>query len=236
MKTPKSAAAVSLMIIVFASLTLPVFAADYNPGVSAGQYVRYGNFVGTGPGVESFNDYDWLKVEATSVSGKEVTLLSTGQLKNGAATPGNGTIQAWNVETGTEDGTPSVQGPVIAGNLNEDDAIPPPNTYSVNKTETRTYLGVSRSVNILDSTISTPDYTTTLTYVYNKASGMLLEAASETAQTQPEPSTSKYSYSVTETNIFGSAGIPMEYLLFAAAAIVIIIIVMTIVALRKRAK
>lgn len=128
MITPKSAVAVSLMILVFAAFALPVFAVDYNPGVSAGQYVRYGNFVGSGPGVESFNDYDWLKLEVISVSGKEVTLLSTGQLKNGEPTPGNGTRQVWNVETGTENGTPNVQGPIIAGNLNEGDPIPPPGT------------------------------------------------------------------------------------------------------------
>ena len=226
------------MIVVFAAFALPVFAVDYNPGVSAGQYVRYGNFVGTGPGVELFNDYDWQKLEVTSVSGKEVTLLSTGQLKNGAATPGNGTVQVWNVETGTEDGTPSVQGPIIAGNLNEGDPIPPPGTYSVNQTETRTYLGVSRIVNILDSTISTPDYTTTLTYVYDRVSGMLLEAASETTQTLPEQTTSKYSYSVTETNIFGSTplgSVPVEFLLVAAVAVIIAIVVAA-VAFRKRTK
>ena len=49
-----------------------------------------------------------------------------------------------------EDGVPSTQGPIIAANLNQGDAIPPPNTYSVNKTETRIFLGFSRTVNILD--------------------------------------------------------------------------------------
>ena len=70
-----------------------------------------------------------------------MTLLSTGQFKNGTALPGNDTTSVWNIEAGTENGVPSTQGPIIAANLNQGDAIPPPNTYSINQTESRTYLG-----------------------------------------------------------------------------------------------
>lgn len=227
-------------IVVLTAFMLPVFAQVYNPGVTAGQYVKYGNFVGIGAGVELFNDYDWSKLEITSISGKEVTLLTTGQFKNGNQIPGNGTTKVWNVEAGTEDGISSTQGPIIAANLNQGDAIPPPKTYSVNKTETRIYLGNSRSVNILDVTIATPDYDTTLIYVYDRLSGMLLEASSETRTlAQPEPDTSEYSYRIIETNIFGSASttltaLPIEYIVLAFAIIVIIAVAITLV-LRKRA-
>jgi hypothetical protein len=218
-------------LAVLATLALPVFAQDYNLGVTVGQYVTYGNFVGVGPGFESFNDYDWLKLEVVSVSGKEVGLLSTGQFNDGEAIPGNGTTTVWNVETGTEDGSPSTQGPIIPANLVQGDAIPPPSTYSVNKTEDRTYLGVSRSVNILDVAISTPDYDTTLAYVYDRVSGMLLESTSKTIQAQPEPTTSEYSYSIIETNIFGSApGIfPAEYIIIIVAVVVTVILVAILV-------
>ena len=223
-----------------AAFAFPVFAIGYNVGVTKGQYVTYGNFVGDGPGVESFNDYNWSKLEVTNVSGKEVTLLSTGQFKNGAAIPGNGTIEVWNVETGTESGVPKTQGPIIAANLTEGDPIPPPNTYTVNKTENRIYLGVSRSVNILAVTISTPDYDTSLTYVYDRSSGMLLESTVETTQTQPESVTSTYSYSIIETNLFDSAqttpisSILITYII-AAIAIIIILVVASLV-LRRRTK
>ena len=110
-----------------------------------GQYVKYGNFSGNGQGFEAFNDYGFLQLQVTSVVGKEVTLLSTGQFKNGTALPGNGTTEVWNIETGTEDGTPSTQGPIIAANLNQGDPIPPPDTYSVNQSESRTYLGSTQS-------------------------------------------------------------------------------------------
>jgi hypothetical protein len=167
-------------------------------------------------------------------------LLSTGQFKNGVAIPGNGSTTVWNVEAGTEDGNPSTQGPIIAANLVQGDAIPPPNTYTLNKTEDRTYLGVSRSVNILDVEISTPDYDTTLTYIYDKISGMLVESTSKTTQTQPEPVTSEYSYIITETNIFGSKSIiptqiPIEYIV-VIVAIVVIIAVAAALAFRKRTK
>jgi hypothetical protein len=225
-----------IAITVLAALALSVFAQEYNPGVTEGQYVTYGNFVGIGPGFESFNDYDLLKLEVVSVSGNEVTLLSTGQFKNGNAIPGNGTTTVWNVETGTEDGTPSTQGPIIAANLVQGDAIPPPNTYTVNKTEDQTYLGTSRSVNILDVTISTPDYDTTLAYVYDRVSGMLLESTSKTTQTQPEPSTSEYSYSIIETNIFETAPrtLPAEYIIIVA--VVAIVIMVAILVIWKRTK
>lgn len=198
--------------------------------------MKYGNFVGIGPGVESFNAYDWSKLEIVSVSEKEVTLLSTGQLKNGTAVPGNGTTSAWNVETGTENGIPSTQGPIIAADLSQGDAIPPPNTYTVNKTEDRTYLGASRSVNILNVTISTPDYNSTLTYVYDRLSGMLLESESKTTQAQPEPTTSTYSYSITETDIFGSTpikNIPTEYMI---ATVVVVVVAAAAILLHKRTK
>lgn len=192
--------------VILLALTIPVFAVSYNPGVTVGQYVKYGNFSGSGVGFESFNDYSWLKIEVISVSGKEVTLLSTGQFKNGTGLPGNGTTDVWNIETGTDNGDPKPQGPIIATNLNQGDAIPPPNYYSVNQTTEGIYLGVTRSVNILNVTVSTSDYNLTIYYVYDKLSGMLLESTSATiTQAQPQPETSTYSYSITETNIFGSA-------------------------------
>ena len=84
------------VILITAFLTafvLPVLAVTYNPGVETGQYVKYGNFVGVGQGVESFNDYDWLRLQVTNVSGKSVTLFSTSQYKNGTAIVGMAPFQ-----------------------------------------------------------------------------------------------------------------------------------------------
>jgi hypothetical protein len=232
-----------LSAALLAAFVLPVLAVTYNPGVETGQYVKYGNFVGVGQGIESFNDYDWLKLQVTDVSGKAVTLLSTSQFKNGTATAGNGTTSVWNIETGTKDGVPSTQGSIIAANLNQGDPIPPPNTYFVNRTESRTYLGVSRTVNVLDASLSTPSYNATLTYVYDKASGMLLESSTQTTtQAQPQPVTTTISYSVIETNIFGSTINPsptVPELPFTVVGVVVVAVLIGVVAaliLTKRRK
>jgi hypothetical protein len=233
---------VLLSVAFLAAFVLPVLAVTYNPGVEAGQYVKYGNFVGVGQGVEAFNDYDWLKLQVTDVSGAAVTLLSTSQFKNGTATAGNGTISVWNIETGTKDGVPSTQGSIIAANLNQGDPIPPPNTYVVNSTERRTYLGVSRTVNVLDASLSTDSYNATLTYVYDKASGMLLESSTQTTtQAQPQPVVTTISYSVIETNIFGSTNPSpsVPELPFTVVGVVVVVILIGAIAaliLTKRRK
>jgi hypothetical protein len=100
-----------LATIVSSVFILPVYALEYNPGVAAGQYVKYGNFVSSGPGFESFRDYDWLKLEVTNISGKDVTLLSIGQFKNGKSLPGNGTTTIWNVEDGQRTEFPAHKDP-----------------------------------------------------------------------------------------------------------------------------
>ena len=221
-------------------MILPVFAVSYNPGVTVGQFIKYGNFSGNGQGFEAFNDYGFLQLQVTSVSSKQVTLLSTGQFKNGTALPGNGTTAIWNIETGTEDGTPSTQGPIIAANLNQGDPIPPSDTYSVNQSESRMYLGSPRTVNILNVEISTSDYNSTLTYVYDKLSGMLLESFTQTTtQSEPQPVTSSYSYSIIETNIFGSTPTPSvpEFPVLALEVVVfVLIVVITALILVKRRK
>lgn len=239
---PKFLLASLLTIIIIASVTVPIFALDYNLGVTIGQYVKYGNFVGIGPGTESFNDYDWLKLQVTDISGKQATLLSNSQYKNGTEIPGNGSIAVWNIETGTEDGVPNTQGPIIAANLIQGDAIPPPNTYMVNKTETRKYLGVSRTVNILDVKLFTPDYNTSLTYVYDRASGMLLESTTQTTpQAESQPVISTISYSIIETNIFSSTPNPSSIfpeftILLGSIILGILIIVLTAIIFSKRRK
>jgi hypothetical protein len=109
-------------------------------------------------------------------------------------------------------------------------------THTVNSTENQIYLGVSRSVNNLAALISTPDYNTSLTYVYDRSSGMLLQSTVETIQTQPESTTTKYAYSIIETNIFASAptAIPTEFIVAVVIALIIIIAVSAALILRKR--
>lgn len=231
--------------ILLSAIAASASAATYTPGVSTGNYVKYGNFVGSGPGLEDFNNIDSQTVQVINVAGTQVILLATGHYKNSTATLGNGTSSVWDVAAGTQNGSPATQGPIIAANLNVGDAIPPPDTYSVNGTENRQYVGVSRSVNILSVAIATPDYNSTLSYVYDKASGMLLESSSQTiTQSDSGLVTSQYSYNVIETNVFSLSptptstnsgpSIPLETVLIAIIVIIIVVAVAVIVLFRKR--
>jgi hypothetical protein len=235
MQTCKGMAFIIFSFIILSALALPALGAIYSPGLSVDQYVKYGNFEGSGQGFESFPDIGFEQFQVTAVSGSIVTLLSTGQYKNGTALPGNGTSEVWDVSAGTLNGSPDVQGPIIAANLNQGDAIPPPNTYSVNSTEERTYLGVSREVNLLTLTIFTSDYNSTLSYVYDKQTGMLLEASNQlVTQSQPQPVISGYSYSAVETNIFNATPPPTppdNFLIQTAIIVIAVIFVVVVVGL-----
>lgn len=225
---PKIAAVLAFVLLV--TFVAPVLAAEYNPGVSVGEYVKYGNFYE----LNLVEAYGWEKVEVIAVSGKEVTLLATGQYKNGTALPNLG-ITIHNLETGATNETHSDLKSIIAANLNEGEAIPP-GTFVINKTEIRTYLGVSRVVNVLIEEISTVLATIRSTVTYDKASGMALEWE----QWWKDPATGiqrAIYYSVIDTNIFEvshpPAPIPVEAF-YALGAVVVAIPVTTVVVLRKR--
>jgi ABC-type Na+ efflux pump permease subunit len=218
------------------TLAVPVLAVDYNPGVSVGQGAEYGNYVIDG----QETDVNWTRFGVAAVSGKEVTLTELTEYMNGT----DETVdKVYDVEAGTVDGQPaSFPGTwIIAANLNEGDALPPVDLgYIVNTTETRTYLGVSRSVNIVSYSYSGEGYTISETFVYDKASGIMLEMEGKTVVGD---TTQTYSDSITVTNIFEEAeptptpseGIPVEYLYVGVIAVVIVIVVIAI-ALKKRSK
>jgi hypothetical protein len=123
----------------------------------------------------------------------------------------------------------------MAANLNEGDAIPP-GTFSVNRTEIRTYLGVSRVVNILIEEISTDFADARVTVAYDKVSGMALEWENWWTEHATGTQRAIY-YSVTDTNIFSPSPqpqIPVEAMYAVAAAVVVAPIGTAIVVLRRR--
>jgi len=228
--------ALVLTCVLLMTLAVPVLAVDYNPGVSVGQGAEYGNYVMDG----QETDVNWTRFGVAAVSGKEVTLTELTAYMNGT----DETVdKVYNVEAGTVDGQPAAfpGTRIIAANLNEGDALPPVDSgYIVNTTETRTYLGVSRSVNIVSYSYSGEGYTISETFVYDKASGILLEMEGETVVGD---TTQTYSHSITVTNIFEEAeptptpteGIPVEYL-YVGVVVVIIVVVAAVIMLKKRSK
>jgi hypothetical protein len=197
----------------------PVFAVEYNPGVSVGQYVKYGNFYGVGIA----NAYSWQMIEVISVSGKDVTLFSTGQYKNGTALPALVTVH--NLETGATNETHSDLKSIIPANMNEGDVIPPGN-FAVNSTETRKYMGVSRVVNVLTEQAPANIGTVTLTVIYDKASGMALEWQTWWTNKSTGLQQAALGYEVIDTNIFE---IPNRAALIPTPAFYALIVVAVIV-------
>ena len=189
----------ALLIVAFVA---PVFAAEYNPGVSVGQWVKYGDYVVTTP-AETVISPDWSMIEVIGVSGKEITLRITGAYMNGTALPASEVI--CNIEAG---GFNMWQRYIIAANLNQDDKILNTATAdTINKTETRMILGTSRSVNILNFTYSYAGQDTTFTYIYDKASGMNLGFEMKTTIIE-QAVTYTNSYTIHDTNIFECEPIP----------------------------
>jgi hypothetical protein len=237
MKNPRLALTVALAFVFFVAYVAPVSAVDYNPGVSQGQWVKYGDTVAIGRGLEVMNKTDWFQVEVTSVSGKNVTLHMTGEYKNG--TDINPLESSVNVETGRWNKSVEIGYSIlIAANLQQGDNITKPATpssyvFKINSTQTRTYMGGSRTCNVLNFTASYPIVEKVL-MIWDKASGVLMEADTEYAS--GISGSVKTSFKAIDTNIFltGAAGVLMSSLIYAVAAVVIIVVVIGGVAIVMR--
>jgi hypothetical protein len=236
----KSRIAVALAFVLLLAFVSPVLAVQYNPGVSVGTYVKYGNWLAiNAPTSEAM---DWQKIEVVAVSGQEVTLRMTGQLKNGTVMPHSGETYVYDVETGATNYTHSDLGFVVATNLNEGDAVPSgSNTYMINATEIKTYMAASRMVNVLVEVFSGVDtrgpYTARLTRAYDKASGMLLEMETW-IKWSSTPNDRVIYFSVTDTNIFAtqtaSLGLPTEYLYPLVAMVAVAMSALVVILFRRR--
>lgn len=201
-------------------LELPTSESNYLPGVSVGDYVTYGDYIcnfshPTGPEWDMqvcMCAMDWKKVEVIGVSGKEVVLRYTEKLKNGSFTEHSGCVHV------IED----IEHPswincsyysdyyfgdtVVAANLTEGDWLHSSGPcgmpwHLVNKTEVRTYLGVSRWVNIMKN----PRDASVTNWIFDVETGMLLEFE------EIGPNNQRSSHSVVETNIFFSPESSLEF-------------------------
>ena len=192
--------------------------------------------------ISDANNTDWMKMEVTDVSGKNVTLHMTAQYKNGTAANAMGLNV--NVETGwsNQSGTYDTFF-LIAGNLQEGDTLPGLDmgfgAMKINNTETRTYAGASRSVSIVNTTMSVPsvmDYS--FIFVYDQASGMLLEMNMSIVYITMPTANMSVSFSVIDASFFtsGDTGWLQDNMLYIVAIIIIVIVVIgaTIVLSRKK--
>ena len=228
-----------VILLVAFVLVIPVLAVNYNPGVSVGKYVEWGWYA-----VNLANTnyiMKWEKVEVVRVVGEEVDWQMTGEMANGSAAPDNGETYFTNVQTGTTNYTHDPVGPIIAGDLNMGDKISMASGSVVNTTEVMTYLGVSRPVNVLIVNASGVGidgaFETSTTYVYDKASGMMLETESRQTWGNPALKEIYFDMAVSDTNLFssqkGQLGL-LGTLVFAIAVAILIPVSTVLIVVRKR--
>ncbi len=223
----KNVVGLLLLCAIPAMLVLPVAATtDYNVGVTANSYIKYGNATTSGP--VTLLDIGWLEYQVTGVSGKNVTLVQTGTTKNGAISPDNGTIYTCDIERGTINEIDAPSGPVIGANLNAGDLVSTSKyEISVNRTESRTYFNLTRPVNVVEEKSQSEIAVLETTIVYDKATGVMLELHLQRTDAE---GVSAGSFNVIETDILTGSPIPefpasaglLAVLVIAAASIAFI--------------
>ena len=229
-----------MFFLLLEALATPASAANYNSGVKANDYVKY-----SWNSINAPSSYllAWEKTEVLSSSGSDVTWRMTGQMQNGSAIPDNGETYFINLENGATNYTHDQLGPIIAANLNKGDKIYGGISaiFEVNSSEVRTYMNVSRPVNVvvIESFyigLSGNPVNDTATFVYDKSSGILLENEalfSYPNSTFPNIMIDMYA---TQTNIFSSQGnqITISILDYVVAAAVIAPIGASAIVLKRR--
>ncbi len=181
----------SIACFVILCLAIPVSAAEYKVGVKTGDWVIYGNYdvVDTG---DQGSIPAWSKLEVSAVAGQKVLFYASGFYRNG-------TEFYYHMERSIEYNTTLI----IGANLKEGDLVTPTEEAKINRTETRRYLGVDRTVNIVEFTRSIEGVEFSALFVYDQATGLLLEYRIEETLEAETSSDYKYAYNIVDSNIFG---------------------------------
>jgi hypothetical protein len=232
---------VTLAILV-ASVVLPalVRAVDYNVGVKAGDWIKYGqisiawNGTGTEPSsIAEEKKMDWVRFEVENVTGATISLNLTSHYNNGTETSVTGSIDL-------NSGAMS-EHYVIAANLkNGDPLVTQPNSPTINQTITGIYAGASRNVNILDITgVITSvlgNQTVTAKFYWDQSTGIMVEMHTKTPDTSNPGVYTEVSAKATETNMWSAdlLGTLSNNLIYIIAGIIIIIAVIAAVITLKR--
>lgn len=233
---------------------LPVAGATYTPGVSAGNYVKFGapseTYTSTDPNQQtkpqSIKDIDntaSYRADVQSVSGNNVTIKETQSFNNG--TSDKIMILIGNVNTGTGNASGSGFVLIIAGGLGQNDKLCTGTSFvcsaTLNQTQTRTYAGASRTVGVLSMSHSFSGNSQSISLYWDQSSGVLLELS--TSFTLTSGSSQQYSTTETEhitaseTNIWSATILGLSPLLFygiIGAIAVIIVIIAGVMVMRMR--
>jgi len=182
----------SIAFVALLCLTVPVSAVEYNVGVEAGQWIKYGNY-----NVEDSGDEGtipvWSKLEVSAVTDQKVLFFANGFYRNG-------TEFYYHMERSIISNTTLI----IAANLTEGDLVTPTEEARINRTETQRYLGVDRTVNIFELTSSIEGVEFSASFIYDQITGLLLDySIEEKVESEQLSYEYRYSYNIIDSNIFG---------------------------------
>jgi hypothetical protein len=240
---------IGLVVTLLLSVVHSSFAA-YTVGVKPGDWMKYHvtlEWTGTEPDTSDFGELgeaEYMKGEVVAVDGTSVTAKMSMHMKNGSdieqtlignVATGEGNLTIFIIPSGMEQGDnfPSV--------MFGDEAT----TFTVTDTESKTYCGTSRTVNVYSlSTPPTSGFSATIAANWDQATGVLVELSM--SMSTPEQ-TMDMKVLATETNmwssgIFGGLNFssdPMMNILIPVVAISAIaagVAIIALVFLRKRTR
>jgi hypothetical protein len=220
----------------FLTLSAPVLGA-VTVGVHAGDWVQYGNITGSAK-EKDFNQTSSLKGTVQSVSGTTVTLTAVTTYTNsstktetltGDIATGSGNLSYVVIPSGLGQGD--------TFKLNETSQGGSTVTVTINATLTRSYAGVSRTVDKYTYGFSYSylgvNYAFNITAYWDQATGVLVEIAfsdviSGSCSTYSICSNDSFGFSLTQTSLWGGGifgGSSSSDLLLYGGIVVVVIVV-----------
>lgn len=197
---------VGLVVALLLSVVQSSFAA-YTAGVKPGDWMKYNVtllWTGTTPDTSDFGELgaaEYMKGEILSVDGTIVTAKMSMHMKNGSDIE---QTLVGNVATGSGNLTIFI----IPSGMNKGDNFPfmmfgdSTSTFTITDTESKTYCGTSRTVNIYSlTTPATYGYSATIAANWDQATGVLVELSM--SMTMPGQSMDM-KVLATETNMWSS--------------------------------
>ena len=179
---------IGLVVVLLLSVFQSSFAA-YTVGVKAGDWMKYQvtlTWTGTEPGTSDFGELggaEYMKGEIVSVDGTTVTARVSMHMKNGSdieqtlignVATGSGNLTIFMIPSGMQEGD------AFPSRLFGDQAT----TLTVTNTETKTYCGTSRTVNIYSLTApSTNGFSASIAANWDQATGVLVEISMHMSMT-----------------------------------------------------
>jgi hypothetical protein len=213
----RKVSSLAMILVSLSVVIVGVLGVDYNVGIKAGDWVKYGvTSTGNPPDTYSFN-LTWMKIEFVSVNGTSVTYLGTLHLQNGTETNGTATIDLASTNPA----------PLIPANSKVGDTIYSGASSTVITGETtRSYAGASRTV--LNASVL--EYGGNTTYYFDKQTGVAVEVyAVYTDYT--------LNLVVTETNLWDGRLLGLDWWAWVVIIVVVAVVVVAAAAalmLRRR--